>query len=383
MVSWRPPTCPGRFFGYHTHMDVTTCGRADLQELDGENLTALRFEGIISTLPLGFAQGAAYSDINGNEVAAGAVRSRSSPYGEYRLTPTADLTDKGFTGRAQNDEVALIYMRARYYVPSIGRFLSADTLVPSPTNPQGYNRFSYVNNNPLLLVDPTGHSCSYPSSEGEAIDCALIEEQILRSTVMVEFYYQLSEGQRCALGSDAICKGQSHATVIDDHTILTHNHYEELGELGQIQSFRLYDVDGNPISHDGIMTVIGYQNTTTGEMLQTLLFEFTAGTFSDQTTAEMASTGSLDFGDAIEMAQINWDGDIGTTHVQWTLALEVRMHKGVQVVVSTGELMGGASGGGLFTRSGRLVANNWANFPSPYWWEWPSNSVYNIAAVSP
>jgi hypothetical protein len=44
-------------------------------------------------------------------------------------------------------------------VPSVGRFASADTIVPDPTNPQSYNRYSYVLNNPLNLADPTGH-CS-------------------------------------------------------------------------------------------------------------------------------------------------------------------------------------------------------------------------------
>ena len=137
-------------------MDVTTCGRADLQELDVENPAALRTEDSTSTLPLRFARGAAQSDSNGNEVVTSTVR--FYPYGEYRVTPTSDLTDKGFTGHAQNDEVALIYMRARYYVPGVGRFASADTIVPDPTAPQSLNRYSYVRNNPVKLFDPTGHA---------------------------------------------------------------------------------------------------------------------------------------------------------------------------------------------------------------------------------
>jgi hypothetical protein len=41
--------------------------------------------------------------------------------------------------------------------PYINRFLSADTIVPNPTNPQSLNRYSYVTNNPLRYTDPTGH----------------------------------------------------------------------------------------------------------------------------------------------------------------------------------------------------------------------------------
>jgi hypothetical protein len=50
-------------------------------------------------------------------------------------------------------------------VPSLGRFASADTLVPDPTNPQAYNRYSYVVNNPLKYIDPTGH-CHNNYEEG-------------------------------------------------------------------------------------------------------------------------------------------------------------------------------------------------------------------------
>ena len=50
-----------------------------------------------------------------------------------------------------------MYYRARYYHPALGRFISADTLVPSPSDPQSLNRYSYVLNNPLKYTDPSGH----------------------------------------------------------------------------------------------------------------------------------------------------------------------------------------------------------------------------------
>ncbi|MEW6085134.1 MAG: RHS repeat-associated core domain-containing protein [Chloroflexota bacterium] len=41
----------------------------------------------------------------------------------------------------------------------INRFLSADSIVPNPFNPQDYNRFAYVRNNPVRYIDPSGHVC--------------------------------------------------------------------------------------------------------------------------------------------------------------------------------------------------------------------------------
>ena len=48
-------------------------------------------------------------------------------------------------------------MGARWYDAQIGRWVSADTIVPDPANPQGLNRYSYVLGNPLVYSDPTGH----------------------------------------------------------------------------------------------------------------------------------------------------------------------------------------------------------------------------------
>ncbi|MGH2543488.1 MAG: peptidoglycan DD-metalloendopeptidase family protein [Ardenticatenaceae bacterium] len=86
---------------------------------------------------------------------------RYFPFGQHRTTPTATIQDRGFTGHKHNNlgapDLELIYMNARYYLPGVGRFASADTIVPDPARPGSYNRYSYVQNSPLSLVDPTGH----------------------------------------------------------------------------------------------------------------------------------------------------------------------------------------------------------------------------------
>jgi RHS repeat-associated protein len=62
----------------------------------------------------------------------------------------------GFTGQ-RLDATGLYFYQARYYDPSIGRFVSADPLVQEPSDPQLCNRYSYVRNNPVNLVDPSGY----------------------------------------------------------------------------------------------------------------------------------------------------------------------------------------------------------------------------------
>jgi len=47
-------------------------------------------------------------------------------------------------------------MNGRAYEPELGRFVSADPLVPGPGMSQAFNRFSYVLNGPLSLRDPSG-----------------------------------------------------------------------------------------------------------------------------------------------------------------------------------------------------------------------------------
>ena len=64
---------------------------------------------------------------------------------------------KFYTDQELDGENGLYNYNARLYDPFIGRFISADTIVPQPFNPQSLNRYSYCLNNPLIYVDPSGH----------------------------------------------------------------------------------------------------------------------------------------------------------------------------------------------------------------------------------
>jgi hypothetical protein len=54
------------------------------------------------------------------------------------------------------------------------RFLQPDSIIPDQFNPQSWNRYSYVRNNPILFNDPTGHL--YCSADLEADECGFINE---------------------------------------------------------------------------------------------------------------------------------------------------------------------------------------------------------------
>jgi RHS repeat-associated protein len=94
----------------------------------------------------------AISDLSGSVIA----RQWYYPYGAVRASSGALPTDITFTGQ-RADATGLMYFRARYYSGLLGRFLSADSIVPGARNPQALNRYSYVLGNPLKYTDPSGH----------------------------------------------------------------------------------------------------------------------------------------------------------------------------------------------------------------------------------
>ena len=62
----------------------------------------------------------------------------------------------GYTGEQQDSETGFVYLRARLYDPAIGRFLQRDPFPGRTMLPLSLNRYSYVENDPVNSVDPTG-----------------------------------------------------------------------------------------------------------------------------------------------------------------------------------------------------------------------------------
>lgn len=159
--------------------------------------------------------------------ASGAVKDnqRYNPWGEVRWAQSGNpITGYSYTSQRYDDALGLYDYNARYYDPTIGRFISADTIVPSMSNadsrltpltvsfsepvmieqqnvenrqllwfgpsftwsqrlvqifelvvplgpiaPQTLNRYAYTLNNPIQYTDPTGHETFYLPGIGTVI----------------------------------------------------------------------------------------------------------------------------------------------------------------------------------------------------------------------
>jgi RHS repeat-associated protein len=99
---------------------------------------------------------------------------RYLPFGEVRADtnpPYITQTDFTYTGQRNLTGTGLMDYRARFYSVSLGRFIQPDSIIPNPVNPQSWNRFSYVRNNPVRFNDPTGHiECDDQDENGNCIN---------------------------------------------------------------------------------------------------------------------------------------------------------------------------------------------------------------------
>ncbi len=135
-----------------------TLGSFTKHYLFGGKLIAMR-EGLAANSPVSFFATDHLGSIRATLWANGSLRSRLryDPWGKERYAQYATPTGYRYTSQRWDSDLGLYDYNARYYDPTLGKFISADTLVPQPTSPQSFNRFAYVRNNPLGFIDPTGH----------------------------------------------------------------------------------------------------------------------------------------------------------------------------------------------------------------------------------
>ncbi|HOW36576.1 MAG TPA: SpvB/TcaC N-terminal domain-containing protein [Candidatus Omnitrophota bacterium] len=101
------------------------------------------------------------TDVVTNAAGEQVVHYEYEPYGVVTVAQGSDVSEFKFTGKPLDDETGLYYYGARYYNPALGRFISPDTIVQLPGDPQSLNRYSYCGNNPVNRIDVDGHKWSW------------------------------------------------------------------------------------------------------------------------------------------------------------------------------------------------------------------------------
>jgi RHS repeat-associated protein len=106
------------------------------------------------------------------------------------------LDERGFTGHEHLDNLRLIHMNGRVYDYKLGRFLSVDPVISSPSNSQSINPYSYVGNNPLSGTDPTGYTADTAATDGTCNGAKTCPEKM--------FQHELTLSSSSAMPSNGI-----------------------------------------------------------------------------------------------------------------------------------------------------------------------------------
>jgi len=132
---------------------------------------------------------------------------------------------------------------ARYYSPSLSRFISADTIVAEKSNPLGWDRYSYSYGNPVKYIDPSGHvacwdenygsSCENPINNPYAFKSTTIKKNLVKDKLM-----EVTEADGLCIGR--YCSGgqnyrdwwkNEYLPVMDDNLFQSVGEFASAGEV--------------------------------------------------------------------------------------------------------------------------------------------------------
>ena len=87
----------------------------------------------------------------------------------------------GYNGEEQNPFTGLQYLRARYYAPQNGGFITQDSFSGVLTNALSQNQYTYAHNNPVNYADPSGHRYVKGSEIGDNLKSSSAKKQPITS----------------------------------------------------------------------------------------------------------------------------------------------------------------------------------------------------------
>ncbi|OPX41877.1 tRNA(Glu)-specific nuclease WapA precursor [Ruminiclostridium hungatei] len=96
---------------------------------------------------------------------------KSYDYDAFGNEKNPDANDTNvfrYCGEYFDKETGTIYLRARYYDPMIGRFITEDSYWGKDSDPLSLNLYTYCRNNPIMFIDPSGHApATFKYSDGK------------------------------------------------------------------------------------------------------------------------------------------------------------------------------------------------------------------------
>jgi RHS repeat-associated protein len=187
---------------------------------------------------------------------------RYLPFGEERWVDGEGVTDFTFTGQRKETGFDLHDYNARFYSSRLGRFISPDSIVPDFANPQSLNRLSYVVNNPVKFIDPTGH-CGFDAQGNiNKFDCTVDDFQALNWEERLQWGRKFVESNKLEFWFEDIL-GVISDVFMGDPTFENLDGFTAYADAGILQAindgWRLYQGQsaiGAPIiTEDGIAGV--------------------------------------------------------------------------------------------------------------------------------
>jgi RHS repeat-associated protein len=238
------PSSPQKEYGYRNgELLVTASGSADVRWLVSDQLSTPR---MIAGRTGSLASISRHDYLPfGEELYAGSG-GRTAQQG-YQNN---DGVRQRFTQYEYDSETGLDYAQARYYAGTQGRFTSVDPLMASAHagNPQSWNRYAYVGNNPLNSTDPTGmgeNGVDDPAVEGTPSQQAQAQRQQQKVVNLQDSKVingRLNEIQKNA---QPLAPGETSVPTNVEHIV---------GETIQLQNTTVNLPDGNQVTvADGYM----------------------------------------------------------------------------------------------------------------------------------
>jgi len=133
------------------------------------------------------------------------------PFGETWTQEGDKKHAPKYNSQELDKESGYYFYNARHYDGGIGRFVTADNIVDGQYDTQGWNRYSYVKNNPIIYKDPTGHNVvvlEAPEGAGGMGHSAALVESKNEETGKTEWlYYSRQQKDK----SDGTFKGSPNA----------------------------------------------------------------------------------------------------------------------------------------------------------------------------